>query len=122
VLLGLEGHSPEAVDPAAVRPRVEEIRTNGWLLLGGTHEIEFSVNRDRVMHRRKALPLHPNGMRFTATDRSEGELRTALSYSVGGGFHARDRPGHEGQVQGDRPRWTRRQRRRMLRSRCIIVL
>jgi L-serine dehydratase len=86
VLLGLEGHNPETVDPAAVRARVEAIRATGLLLLDGVHEIGFAVNRDLVMHRRKSLPLHPNGMRFTATDRTGDELDTALYYSVGGGF------------------------------------
>ncbi|WP_026455476.1 L-serine ammonia-lyase [Saccharomonospora iraqiensis] len=86
VLLGLEGHDPETVDPAAVTARVEEIRTTHHLRLDGTHEIPFTVDRDVVLHRRKTLPLHPNGMRFTATDATGAEVLSAVYYSVGGGF------------------------------------
>src|SRR5437899_2335802 len=63
VLLGLEGHRPETVDPASAAARVEQIRSSGRLRLDGTQEIEFAVDRDLVMHRRKSLPVHPNGMR-----------------------------------------------------------
>jgi L-serine dehydratase len=86
VLLGLEGHSPESVDPAAVAGRVAEIGESGRLLLDGVREIRFSVDRDLVMHRRKSLPVHPNGMRFTAIGVDDVELDTAVFYSVGGGF------------------------------------
>ena len=85
VLLGLEGHDPETVDPAAVEQRVETIRADGRLLLAGERDIRFSVDRDLVMHRRRSLPLHPNGMRFAAFG-AGGELRSAVYYSVGGGF------------------------------------
>ncbi|MDR7303850.1 hypothetical protein JOF55_004031 [Haloactinomyces albus] len=86
VLLGLEGHQPETVDPVAVADRVDEIRESGRLLLDGTREIAFSVDRDLVLHRRKSLPVHPNGMRFSASDGAGGELLAAVYYSVGGGF------------------------------------
>ncbi|MBB5155234.1 L-serine ammonia-lyase [Saccharopolyspora phatthalungensis] len=86
VLLGLEGHSPETVDPAAVEDRVVEIKQTGRLRLDGVQEIRFTVDRDLVMHRRKSLPLHPNGMRFTATGTDDAPLESAVFYSVGGGF------------------------------------
>ncbi|WP_019806744.1 L-serine ammonia-lyase [Saccharomonospora halophila] len=86
VLLGLEGHDPETVDPMAVAARVEEIRATHRLRLDGTHDIPFPVDRDVVLHRRKNLPLHPNGMRFTATDTAGAEVLSAVYYSVGGGF------------------------------------
>jgi len=38
------------------------------------------------MHRRKSLPFHPNGMRFTALADGGEVLATAVYYSVGGGF------------------------------------
>ena len=86
VLLGLEGHAPELVDPAAVEGRVTEVRETSRLRLDGVHEIEFAVDRDLVMHRRRSLPVHPNGMRFTATDADGAEVDAAEYYSVGGGF------------------------------------
>ena len=86
VLLGLEGHRPEHVDPRAVADRVEQVRASGRLMLAGSRQIPFQLDRDLVLHRRKSLPVHPNGMRFTATDESGAELLSAVFYSVGGGF------------------------------------
>ncbi|NYE48027.1 L-serine dehydratase [Spinactinospora alkalitolerans] len=86
VLLGLEGHNPETVDPAAVEERVAEVRSTGRVRLDGVHEIRFAIDRDLVMHRRGSLLRHPNGMRFSATDRAGAEVLTAEYYSVGGGF------------------------------------
>ena len=86
VLLGLEGHRPEHVDPRAVADRVEQVRASGLLALAGQRHIPFRIDRDLVLHRRKSLPVHPNGMRFTATDESGAELLSSVFYSVGGGF------------------------------------
>ena len=85
VFLGLEGNLPEEVDPSAAAERVEEIISGGRLRLGGTHEIAFTHDRDLVMHRRKSLPLHPNGMSFEAF--ADGKsVEHAVYYSIGGGF------------------------------------
>jgi L-serine dehydratase len=86
VLLGLEGCKPEEVDPAAADVRVEEIRQTGRLRLGGECEIDFVQDKNLVMHRRKSLPLHPNGMSFAAFTASGDSLDHAVYYSVGGGF------------------------------------
>lgn len=86
ILLGLEGHCPETITPAAVQPRITEIQVANCLRLDGTHEIVFTIDRDLVMYRRKSLPMHPNGMRFTAVDDAGGELLSSVYYSVGGGF------------------------------------
>ncbi|NGY58252.1 L-serine ammonia-lyase [Lentzea sp. NEAU-D13] len=85
VFLGLEGNLPEEVDPAIAAGRVEEIVTTGRLKLGGAHEIGFVHDRDLVMHRRKSLPLHPNGMSFEAYKGDES-VEHAVYYSIGGGF------------------------------------
>ncbi|TWD79944.1 L-serine dehydratase [Kribbella amoyensis] len=86
VLLGLEGEDPETVDTRSVNGRVEVIRSHGRLRLAGTHEVAFDENSQLVMHRRKALPYHPNGMRFLARDAGGEVLRERTYYSVGGGF------------------------------------
>ncbi|SFD72486.1 L-serine dehydratase [Actinopolyspora alba] len=86
VLLGLEGHLPESVDPIAVSGRVDEIRSTGRLLLNGTNGIRFDYDDDLVLYRRETLPVHPNGMRFTALDEAGEQLCGAVYYSVGGGF------------------------------------
>ncbi|HET7304519.1 MAG TPA: L-serine ammonia-lyase [Segeticoccus sp.] len=86
VLLGLSGEAPEEVDPRAVHGTLERIRGEHRLPLLGTHEIGFDEDRDLVMHRRKSLPVHPNGMQFHAYDADGGLLRSRTYYSVGGGF------------------------------------
>jgi len=85
VVLGLEGEDPATTDTDAAGCRLDRLRAEGRLLLGGTHGIDFDLDSDLVMHRRKRLPGHPNGMVFTAYDRS-GEIGCRTYYSVGGGF------------------------------------
>ncbi|WP_435154931.1 L-serine ammonia-lyase [Amycolatopsis sacchari] len=84
VLLGLSGETPEDVDTGAVPALVDAIRSSGRLCLGGRHEIRFDEDRDLVMHRRRSLPEHPNGMIFRAY--GEDLLLERTYYSVGGGF------------------------------------
>jgi L-serine dehydratase len=86
VLLGLEGEDPETVDTRSVERRVEAIRAAQRIRLAGEHEIAFDENSQLVMHRRKALPYHPNGMTFVARDAAGAVLRERTYYSVGGGF------------------------------------
>jgi L-serine dehydratase len=86
VLLGLEGEDPETVDTRSVERRVEAIRAAQRIRLAGQHEIAFDENSQLVMHRRKALPYHPNGMTFVARDAAGAVLRERTYYSVGGGF------------------------------------
>ncbi|GAA2267367.1 MULTISPECIES: L-serine ammonia-lyase [Streptomyces] len=86
VLLGLEGDSPRTVDVESADERVEKIKDGGRIRLLGEHEIAFSFDDDMVLHRRKALPYHANGMTLWAYDASGAELLTKTYYSVGGGF------------------------------------
>ena len=86
VLLGLEGESPRTVDVETADERVEEIRSTGRINLLGMHEIAFSFDDDLVLHRRKALPYHANGMTVWAYDAAGAELLSKTYYSVGGGF------------------------------------
>jgi L-serine dehydratase len=85
VLLGLAGEEPETVDTSTVATRVAEIRDNGRLDLLGIHPVAFETD-DLVLHRRRSLPYHPNGMIFTAYDGAGAVLRARTYYSVGGGF------------------------------------
>ncbi|ROT34050.1 L-serine ammonia-lyase [Micromonospora sp. HM5-17] len=86
VLLGLLGEAPETVDPDGVAATVAEVRASGRLAVLGAHVVDFDVDRDLVLHRRRSLPFHPNGMIFTAYDAVGEPLRTRTYYSVGGGF------------------------------------
>ena len=84
VMLGLQGERPEYVDVATIPGRIEAIRRNGSLRLNGERPIVFHEKTDLLLHRRENLPLHANGMRFTAY--GDAELLTRVYYSVGGGF------------------------------------
>ena len=86
VLLGLEGASPRTVDVEGADARVEQIKESGRLRLLDDHEIAFSFDDDLVLHRRKTLPYHANGMTLWAYDASGAELLSKTYYSVGGGF------------------------------------
>ncbi|MFF0589921.1 L-serine ammonia-lyase [Streptomyces sp. NPDC003781] len=86
VLLGLEGDSPRTVDVETADERVEKIRTSGRIRLLGEREIAFAYDDDLVLHRRKALPYHANGMTLWAYDADGAEVLTKTYYSVGGGF------------------------------------
>ncbi len=89
ILLGLEGHRPDTIDPAEMDPALERIRSTGRLRLGGMREIEFDEPLDLLFHRDQVLPLHPNGMRFTALAVGGDVLHREEYYSTGGGFTVR---------------------------------
>jgi len=86
VMLGLEGELPESVDTTLVDARMAEIRQKQKINLLGQHSIGFIENNDLIMHRKKKLPFHSNGMTFCAFDQQGNELSRATFYSVGGGF------------------------------------
>ncbi|MEJ8637577.1 MULTISPECIES: L-serine ammonia-lyase [Streptomyces] len=86
VLLGLEGHSPRTVDVESADAEVERIRTGRRLRLLGVQEIDFDFDEHLVLHRRKTLPYHANGMTVFAYDSEGASLLEKTYYSVGGGF------------------------------------
>jgi L-serine dehydratase len=91
VLLGLEGQAPATVDVRGVEPDLERIRSQRRLNLLGSekgpgHAIAFDEDKDLVLHRRKALPYHSNGMQLTAYDAAGEPVLAKTYYSVGGGF------------------------------------
>jgi len=86
IVLGLTGEHPETVDPVAAEPLVARVRETGRLVLPGGREIAFDPDSDIVLHRRKRLPFHSNGMLFAAVD-DRGEIVLERTYySIGGGF------------------------------------
>lgn len=86
VVLGLAGHEPHLVDPVAADPMVEQVRAEGRIRLGGEHEIVFAADDDVVLHRRRRLDFHSNGMLLQAFDADGAVLDKREYYSVGGGF------------------------------------
>ncbi|HXH02495.1 MAG TPA: L-serine ammonia-lyase [Candidatus Competibacteraceae bacterium] len=98
VLLGLEGEAPDQVDPEAVPGILARIRDSRRIRILGRHEIDFIEPEHLILHRRKTLPYHPNGMRFVAYDASGAVLDERVYYSVGGGFVV-----DENAARGDSP-------------------
>jgi L-serine dehydratase len=86
ILLGLEGEEPSTVDVDSIAPRVARAAQQKTLRLLGTHEVALDPEVQLVFHRREKLPLHANGMRFTALAAGGAVLAQRIYYSVGGGF------------------------------------
>lgn len=85
VVAGLAGNLPDVVDPDEVRALEMDVEESRQLQLAGTHAIAFNLHVDVVLHRRKALPFHANGMTFRAFG-GDAVLVERTFYSVGGGF------------------------------------
>ncbi|MBE2249569.1 MAG: L-serine ammonia-lyase, partial [Myxococcus sp.] len=85
VMLGLEGEDPATVDVDGAPARVAAVMRAQALSLLGTQPVKFGGDAI-VFHRREKLPLHPNGMRFTAFAADGAVVAERISYSVGGGF------------------------------------
>ena len=86
VVLGLEGEDPATTDTELADLRLDRLRDERVIMLAGTHPVPFDLDEDLVMHRRRSLPAHPNGMTFAAYDASGEALLEKTYYSVGGGF------------------------------------
>ena len=86
LLLGLEGHRPDEIDPELAQRRVDEMRAERRLLAAGKHAISFDDARDIEWRMDEVLERHSNGMCFTAFDEREEALLTRTYFSIGGGF------------------------------------
>jgi L-serine dehydratase len=86
ILLGLQGETPEGVDPDQVGFLVHSIRETQQLNLAGLHLIPFHEVAHLLFHGDKQLPFHPNGMRFTAYNAQQKIIFQQVYYSIGGGF------------------------------------
>jgi L-serine dehydratase len=89
VLLGLEGHLPDTIDPDLIEPRLGQIREEKALLLLGKHRVQYD-EKEHLSFFRKLMTgtgvVHPNGMRFQAFDENGQLLVEKEYYSIGGGF------------------------------------
>jgi L-serine dehydratase len=101
VLMGLEGHWPNEIDPDIIPNALARIREEKKIRLLGDFEIAFDEKKDLLFNKRQKLPFHSNGMRFTAYD-SEGQaLATRDYYSVGGGFVVNQDEAAENRIVAD---------------------
>jgi L-serine dehydratase len=86
VLLGLEGHSPETVDLDWAESLIAKVEQTGQLHLLGSHAVALRPRSDLIFHTRRSLPLHPNGLRFSALSEDGSDVAVRVYYSIGGGF------------------------------------
>ncbi|MGC1855112.1 MAG: L-serine ammonia-lyase [Candidatus Aquirickettsiella sp.] len=86
VLNGLEGLLPETVNPDEVAPRAQSIIENCTIQLAGKKNISFFAKTDLLFLQKELLPLHTNGMRFSAFSTKASLLHSQIYYSIGGGF------------------------------------
>jgi len=101
IILGLEGEDPETIDTTAIEARAAAVRARGTVRLLREHEVVMAHD-DLVLHQRRSLPYHPNGMRFRAYGEGGQLLRERTSYSVGGGFVVDEPTAEAGLVTVDR--------------------
>lgn len=86
--LGFLGEDPESIDVETMGSRLEDISARRRLRLPWGKEIAFDPVGDLSFKRLKPLPLHPNGMHFTAINDTGAVIRDEVVYSLGGGFIA----------------------------------
>ncbi|MFF8772881.1 L-serine ammonia-lyase [Kitasatospora sp. NPDC015120] len=86
VLLGLENASPRTVDVDQADRDVERITAEKRINLLGVHAIDFDPDTQLVLHRRRSLPYHANGMTLWAYRTDGSTVLEKTYYSVGGGF------------------------------------
>lgn len=101
VMMGLEGHMPNLIDPDIIPDALIRIRGEKRIRLAATHEIGFDEKSDLVMNKRQKLPFHTNGMRFTAYAADGSVIATRDYYSVGGGFVVNEDEAAEDRIVAD---------------------
>src|SRR5690242_15571938 len=62
--LGLEGATPEGINPDEVEPRIAAIRASCQLKLADGPTVPWEESKHLLFLRKESLPQHPNGMRF----------------------------------------------------------
>ena len=95
--------------PTASAPGSPRSATGGGSPCSARHEIDFDPDRDLVLHRRRSLPYHPNGMIFSACDAAGvGAARPApTTRSAAGSWSTRRRPARTGSRRTPPPCGTR---------------
>ena len=98
VLLGLTGHEPDTVDVESIPGLLAQWRSAKALPLPDGRSLPFDERADLLFHRRKSLPLHANGMQFSAHGADGALLTQRCYYSVGGGFVISDEAAADGSL------------------------
>jgi L-serine dehydratase len=101
VILGLEGCAPETIDTDTIPARLHNVDAEGRLQLPGGTVLAFDPRTDLQFYRNRALPFHPNGMKFIACDHGGSCLLERTYYSIGGGFVVNEAAAGEDRIVED---------------------
>ncbi len=86
VILGLLGYLPDTIDVENIPNLLSAVRNSKTLLIADSQRINFDEASDLILHRKRSLPRHTNGMRFKALSSTKDIIIERVYYSVGGGF------------------------------------
>jgi len=86
ILLGLEGNSPDTINPDVINPHANKIVEEKRIHLKNLQAVAFEFATDFIFNFKDLLPYHTNGMRFTVYADNENILCSKIYYSIGGGF------------------------------------
>lgn len=86
-MLGLSGEDFQKIDTSLIDEKIEKIKTEQKMLLGGKVVLPFVYGHHLILNKSRSLDFHPNGMIFKAVFK-DGEIIEQDYYSVGGGFVA----------------------------------
>jgi L-serine dehydratase len=99
VVLGLAGFLPDAIDPEQIDSVTEQAQATGRLRIAG-RDIAFSPDSDIVFDRDSPTPVHPNTLRFVASDDAGEEILSQRWCSIGGGFIALEEQVGDAELEG----------------------
>ena len=86
ILLGLQGHLPESIDPSKIEGIIASIQEDKNISLLSDKKISFDPEKDLLFVKEKSLPLHPNAFQICAYDSNNKKIGFNSYYSIGGGF------------------------------------
>lgn len=86
VQLGLEGLTPDRLDPDAAEILLQGIAARRRIRLRGERDIVFDPDQHIVWAKRDRLPRHANALKIEALDAEGVVCSSETYYSIGGGF------------------------------------
>lgn len=89
VMLGLSGEDPETIPVESIWPKIDRIKQQKSITLGGQHTISFNPDSDILFEKEVFLDFHPNALTFNIGF-VNGENLSETYYSIGGGFYIRE--------------------------------
>lgn len=86
LIFGFMGEMPDSIAVDTMDARLAELEEKKQITIPGGKSIAFDPKQDLDFHRLQPLPLHPNGMHFSARDAEGNIVHEEIIYSMGGGF------------------------------------